>query len=218
MSSAAEDVLEQLDWRTHRVEHIIQGTEITNVNATAGTRQDEVDVQRRLQNIEGKLANLTKSSPLVTDLLRLCMFTTLPLMLYYSLNLPIVEEVPFGAHGARDEGNESIDKATIVLASSTTFQAAQSRLSSLEGMKLDDPSALVPLVTMQHHLALARTKQDDQQTELAELRARTAQVLAQWYRGSVLKGGEQLAGYEQRLLDVERTVRRRELAQQQDMF
>lgn len=221
MASSAEEVLDQLEWRLHRIEHIIQGTEIGDGIASTSTNESRVNLQQRLQNIEKKFASLINTSPLVADLLRLCMFMHLVTTLLV-LNPATGDEHPSKAPDAsEDRGLESIstsDKATIVLASSTTIQAAQSRLSSLEGLKLEDASTLLPLATMQRELSFARARQESQQRELAELQARTARVFAQWYADSVVREGERLAEWEQRMLAMERIIRRRKLAQQQDTY
>jgi len=103
-----------------------------------------------------------------------------------------------------------------VLATAPTFYAAQSSLSNLEGIKLEDASTLVPLVAMQESLAMAQATQRAQENELSELRARTAKLMAQWYRDYALASGERLADWEERLLDVERVIRRCEVAQARD--
>jgi len=103
-----------------------------------------------------------------------------------------------------------------VLATASTFYSAQSILSNLEGIKLEDASMLVPLVAMQESLAMAQARQRAQENEIGELRERTARLLARWHQDLVLTSGEQLADWEERLLDVERVIRRREVAQARD--
>lgn len=69
---------------------------------------------------------------------------------------------------------------------------------------------------MQQSLARAQAAQQAQENELSELRERTAKLLARWHQDSVLASGERLANWEERLLDVERVIRRREVAQARD--
>jgi len=109
-----------------------------------------------------------------------------------------------------------VDKAAVILASASTFYTAQSSLSSLEGIKLENASTLIPIVGMQRSLVRAQAAQQAQENEIGELRERTAQLLARWHQDSVLVAGERLAGWEERLLDVEKVIRRREVAQARD--
>jgi hypothetical protein len=108
------------------------------------------------------------------------------------------------------------DKTTIILASSSTFEAAQARLSSLDGVKLEDASALVPLATMRKEIAAAQAIQEAQEALVAVLQERTANVLAKWYQYSILDQGRQWAEWEGRLMTVERTVKRKEVAKTKD--
>lgn len=110
-------------------------------------------------------------------------------------------------------GLSSVDKAAVVIASAPTFNSAQSSLSNLEGIKLEDASTLIPFVSIQRGLVRAQVIQQAQESEVALLRERTARLLAQWYQDSVLTGGERLADWEERLLDVEKVIKRREVAQ-----
>jgi len=108
------------------------------------------------------------------------------------------------------------NKTAVILATASSFYAAQSNLSSLEGIKLEDASTLVPLAAMHQSLIRAQAAQQDQENEVGELRERTAILLARWHQEAVLTRGERLVDWEERLLDVEKTIRRREVARARD--
>jgi len=99
-----------------------------------------------------------------------------------------------------------------VLASSATFQSAQAKLSSLDGMKFENVTDLVPMAAMLPELASVMAVHEAQENEMTELQQRSVRLLANWYSYSILSGNERWANWEDRLLDVERVVRRREIA------
>ena len=56
----------------------------------------------------------------------------------------------------------------------------------------------------------------EQAKEFAELRARSAKVVEQWYENGVLDMGEKWADWEERLRDCEILVRRNEAAKKRE--
>ena len=110
----------------------------------------------------------------------------------------------------------SSDRSTIVLASSATFQSAQAKLSSLDGMKLENATDLVPMAAMLPELASIMAVHEAQEKEITELQQRSVMLLAEWYSNSVLEGNRRWADWEDRLLGVERVVRRREIAREKE--
>ena len=103
-----------------------------------------------------------------------------------------------------------------MLASSATFQSAQAKLSSLDGMKLENAADLVPMAAMLPELASIMAEHEAQEKEITELQQRSVMLLAKWYNNSVLEGNRRWADWEDRLLDVERVVRRREIAREKE--
>ena len=110
----------------------------------------------------------------------------------------------------------SNDRSTIVLASSATFQSAQAKLSSLDGLKLENATDLVPMAAMLPELASILAVHEAQEKEITGLQQRSVRLLAKWYSDSVLEGNGRWADWEDRLLDVERIVRRREVARERE--
>lgn len=75
---------------------------------------------------------------------------------------------------------------------------------------MPDPAALTPLVDIVPRIEKARVKQDKQAAELAELRARSARAVEEWYTGGVLGMGERWTEWEERVKEAEILVRRKE--------
>lgn len=103
-----------------------------------------------------------------------------------------------------------------MLASSATFQSTQAKLSSLDGMKLEDATGLVPMAAMLPELASVMAVHQAQEHEITGLQQRSMRLLAKWYSDSILESNEHWAKWEDRLLDVERVVRRREIARERE--
>ncbi len=77
---------------------------------------------------------------------------------------------------------------------------------------MPDPAAAAKLIELRPRIQQAHRRQIAQAKEFAELRARSAQAVENWYEGGVLGMGEQWAEWEERLRDAEILVRRREAA------
>ena len=135
--------------------------------------------------------------------------------------LTVIGSIETELNNIRNEEEEgstlsSNDRSTIVLASSATFQSAQAKLSSLDGIKLENATDLVPMAAMLPELASVMAVHEAQEKEITELQRRSVMLLANWYSNSVLEGNKRWADWEDRLLDVERVVRRKEIAREKD--
>ncbi|KAL3476837.1 hypothetical protein BJX99DRAFT_257960 [Aspergillus californicus] len=103
---------------------------------------------------------------------------------------------------------------SLVLSHATTYPETASRLTSLSDTPIPDAQLSASLIALQPRLDKLASIQNDQMSEIAELRVRTARVLQRWYEVSVLGGGEVWGEWEGRVEGVEKGVRREEIARE----
>jgi hypothetical protein len=101
---------------------------------------------------------------------------------------------------------------SIVLASSSTYSAAASRLTSIRDVPVPPAELSAQLVELVPRIAQLEAVQAGQEVEMADLRARSAAVIQQWYTEEVLQAGDNWAELEGRVQQVEQKVRRATLA------
>ncbi|KAL9084381.1 MAG: hypothetical protein Q9165_008095 [Trypethelium subeluteriae] len=104
----------------------------------------------------------------------------------------------------------SFQLLAIVLASAPIYSETASRLNSLADLPIPPTPALTSLISLQPRIAKSQARQEEQEREIGELRARTASLLERWYELGVVAQGEQWIEWEERLQGVEREVRREE--------
>ncbi|KAK6400914.1 hypothetical protein LTR95_019250 [Oleoguttula sp. CCFEE 5521] len=100
--------------------------------------------------------------------------------------------------------------AALVVSHTRLYESLSAQLSTLQTLSVPEATPLTALATLQPRISKASDRQQQQARDLAELRARSAAVVEQWYAGGVLGMGEKWAEWEERLRDVELTVRRME--------
>lgn len=100
--------------------------------------------------------------------------------------------------------------ASLTLAHSSLYRNTATQLSQLKDLSVPDAAGSTKLIEQQERIDRARRRQDEQAKEFAELRARSARTVEEWYRDGVLDMGEQWALWEERLKEVEILIRRRE--------
>lgn len=75
----------------------------------------------------------------------------------------------------------------------------------------------VSLIAVASKIARAEHRMQSQMLEVEALRSRTAMLLHRWYEVDVLGGSECWAEWESRLMEIEKTVRRKERQIEQDV-
>nr|OQO25034.1 hypothetical protein B0A51_07127 [Rachicladosporium sp. CCFEE 5018] len=100
--------------------------------------------------------------------------------------------------------------AALVVSHARLYESVSAQLNTLQTLSVPDAAPLTALSALQPRISKASDRQQQQAREFAELRARSAAVVEQWYAVGVLGMGEKWAEWEERLRDVEITVRRME--------
>ena len=111
-------------------------------------------------------------------------------------------------------GSESFfsrdERLAIIKSCATLYPTTASRLTSILDIPLPPTESFASLISLQPRIAKIQHLQDSQATELADLRLRSAAVLQRWYEIGVLGGGECWTDWEERVVGVEKLVRREE--------
>lgn len=193
-NAASADTLALLEERIRRIDYALNGNSTardTEPSQTTGS------ATARLRTLERTLASLASRSPAAADVLAL------------------QRVQPSVFHAATPNAPSSLHPASLallVLAHAQLYTSVSANLTQMHDTYLPDPAAATKLVHLRSRIEKVRTRQDQQAREFAELRARSARVVEQWYQVGVLDMGEQWAGWEERVRDAEILVRRREAA------
>ena len=98
----------------------------------------------------------------------------------------------------------------------TSYPTTASRLNAIKDLPIPPPETSAALIALHPRLAKVEMLQESQAQEMSELRRRSASVIQRWYELGVLGESECWAEWEERLVDVEKRVRREELHQAQE--
>ena len=102
------------------------------------------------------------------------------------------------------------EKLTVVDACATMFPPAVSRLNLLKDSPVPAPEATSTILSVKPRLARVEQVQDMFAADVAELRLRSILLLQHWVKLGVQAAGHCWADWEERLLEVEKIVRRAE--------
>ncbi|KAL0937166.1 nuclear distribution protein [Colletotrichum truncatum] len=97
-----------------------------------------------------------------------------------------------------------------VLASAASFPATASSLTSVNDCPIPEPSQSAALASLVPRMRGIEATQIAQAAEMAQLRARSEEVLKSWYQQGVLGASDFVADVESRVERIERRVRRAE--------
>ncbi|KAJ5913303.1 hypothetical protein N7504_002186 [Penicillium tannophilum] len=200
--SVAGATIELLEARLRRLTYLLGGaTDWTGIPTTPEKPASlEETVSRRLASLERELEKLSRSVPVVRDVIQL--HDRFP-DLFQS---PPSHEIP--------EGLSTRALTSIVLSYATAFPETASRLTSLNDLPIPDAQSSATLIDLQPRMDRVAQTQAEQAAEISELRVRTAKVLQRWYEVGLVGSGECWAEWEGRLEGVEREVRRREVVKE----
>nr|POF22062.1 hypothetical protein CFP56_36149 [Quercus suber] len=194
-SAAIQNTLALLEERLRTIQHIIHGSSQPS-NAPPST---DTSPASRLHAIERQLGSLAARSATVSDVLALQ--KAHPSLFHPSASPTDNEAASLLPTGALAE---------LVLAHSPLYTSTASQLTALQSTPLSDSDGLTKLVEVMPRIEKARAKQEAQTREVAELRARSARVVEEWYESGVLEMGDKWAEWEERVRDCEILVRRKE--------
>jgi len=197
MQTAAE-TLQLLEERLARIEFVVNGDSQETTKS-----QSQASANTRLRNLERALRSLSAKSYAVCDILEL------------HRNHPEIFHPADSS--AAPSALPPASLAQLILAHENLYKTSASQLSTLnDSRSIPDPVALTSLISMQPRIQKLEAKQREQAKEFAELRARSAKVVENWYENGVLDMGDKWADWEERLKEVEILVRRQEAAKRRD--
>jgi len=104
----------------------------------------------------------------------------------------------------------------IILSSASSYQLTASRLTSILDVPVPEAEASANLIDLQPRIARLELLQAEQEKELTELKSRSAAILQRWYAVDILGVGDCWAEVEGRVMAVEQTIRRADLAREND--
>ncbi|KAM4065376.1 dynactin subunit p22 domain-containing protein [Hirsutella rhossiliensis] len=105
---------------------------------------------------------------------------------------------------------------SMVLASASSYPAILSSLTAIKDSPIPDVSESTALISMTDRMKAIQVTQAAQAADMAELRRRSEVVVRSWYESNLLAGSRSMADMESRVEGVERQVRRRERAKEED--
>ncbi|CAF9924978.1 hypothetical protein IMSHALPRED_006342 [Imshaugia aleurites] len=99
---------------------------------------------------------------------------------------------------------------SIVNSCAPSYQTTASRLKAIKDLPIPPAEASASLIRLHPRLLRLELLQDEQATDMADLRGRSARAIQRWYELGVLGGSECWSEWEGRVVEVEKGVRRRE--------
>ncbi|KAF6821113.1 nuclear distribution protein [Colletotrichum plurivorum] len=182
-----------LESRLLRIEHLLYGPTAAPASAqTESTVEAMEDLERRFNHLLSRIRVYGE------------------LMKIYNSH-PTLFQPPPPTEPPIQLGPEAI-QAT-VLASAASFPATASSLTSVNDCPIPEPSQSAALASLVPKMRGIEATQIAQEAEMAELRARSEEVLKNWYQQGVMGASEFVADLEGRAERIERRVRRAEREQ-----
>ena len=125
---------------------------------------------------------------------------------------------PDHAHPELFKGDSSVEspqlaiaeKLAVINANAPVFSTTASRLTSVEDSPIPSVDSSVSLVALSPRISRAQHRQRSQAEEFEALRSRSAALLQRWYEVDVLGSSECWSEWENRLMEIEKAVRRAE--------
>lgn len=201
MHETAAQTLDILEERLGRVSYVLNG-HTDGPEQPRASEQTDGTAMARLRTLERTLQSLQSKSPPVAEILH-----------FHKAHPAVFDSA------ASPTAASSIlpsELAEIVLAHAPAFHATSTRLQELQDLSVPESAAYAKLVELQPRLQKAAARQDQQAAEVAELRARSARAVEQWYQMGVLDMSERWAEWEGRVRDVEILVRRNEAVKRRE--
>ncbi|GJC97676.1 Nuclear distribution protein [Colletotrichum higginsianum IMI 349063] len=195
-----------LESRLLRIEHLLYGP-----TAASPSSQTESAVDT-LQDLERRFNHLLSRIRVYGELMKICTSSAhlMPTSLTRVVDNfhPTLFQPPPPPEPPTQLAPEAV-QAT-VLASAASFPATASSLTSVNDCPIPESSQSAALASLVPKMRGIETMQIAQEAEMADLRARSEEVLKRWYQHSILGASEFVADVEGRVELVERRVRRAE--------
>jgi DNA phosphorothioation-dependent restriction protein DptG len=102
------------------------------------------------------------------------------------------------------------------MASASSYPSTASRLTSILDAPIPPAETSTQLIDLQPRVANIEALQVVHESEIAELRQRSAAVIQKWYNMEILQAGDNWAELVGRIEQVEQHSRRRSLAKRMD--
>ncbi|KAE8442595.1 hypothetical protein EG329_003018 [Mollisiaceae sp. DMI_Dod_QoI] len=193
----ATETIDLLEARLRRIEYVVCG-QANEIPVSTG----KPPVAHRLASLEHMLHQLASKSKVIQDLLRIQ--SRYP-DLFQSLD---VDGLPTTLD------TESI--LAIIMASASSYPSTASRLTSILDLPIPSGDLSTQLIELQPRVAKVESLQAAQNSDLAELRERSAALIQQWYAMDIIQAGDSWAELEGRVEQVEQQMRRASLAKRVD--
>ncbi|MCJ1379230.1 hypothetical protein MMC17_002330 [Xylographa soralifera] len=199
----AIESIELLESRLQRIAFYTTGAnELENLDEKHFADAKAESIQARLQQAEDRLQRLALKSQVVEEILSL-----------YRNYANIFSRTPEAAERAAFSNSERL---SIVKSCATLFPTTASRLTSIQDLPIPSAESSTNLIVLHPRLAQVEFLQDSQSQEITNLRLRTASVLQRWYEVGVLAHGECWTEWDERLMEVEKSLRREEGSRARD--
>jgi hypothetical protein len=190
----ADASLDMLEARLQRVNYALHGDgEIEDASTHTSM---EHTAAHRLRNLERQMQLIANRSPAANEVLKL------------QAQHPNIFEQATGAE--QTNTLPLAPQAALILAHAQLYSRVSGQLQSLQETSVPDPTSASKLRELQPRIEKAAVRQQQQASELAELRSRSAAAVERWYESGVLGMAERWAEWEERMRDVEIVVRRLE--------
>ena len=109
---------------------------------------------------------------------------------------------------AQEVSFSNSERLSIVRSCATLFPTTASRLTSIQDLPIPSAESSTSLIMLHPRLANVELLQESQSKEIMDLRLRTASILQRWYEIGILAYGECWTEWDERLMEVEKTLRR----------
>ncbi|MCJ1433489.1 hypothetical protein MMC27_002851 [Xylographa pallens] len=199
----AVETLGLLESRLQRLAFYITGAnELDSLDEKHFADAKAESIQARLQQAEDRLQRLASTSQVVEEILSL-----------YRNHANIF---PGASETAEQAAFSNPERLSIIKSCATLFPTTASRLTSIQDLPIPSAESSINLIALHPRLAKIQLLQDSQSQEIINLRLRTASVLQRWYEVGILASGECWTEWDERLMEVEKTLRREEGSRARD--
>ncbi|KAK5944811.1 hypothetical protein PMZ80_002012 [Knufia obscura] len=218
----ALSTLSLLNLRLSRLEYLLTGKSDphsqahneTDRTTTADKDTTTPTIPTQLRTLESRLTHLKRLDGLPGSLVRMI----------DSLRREYPELFPSTSNSAHTSSHDLTPTpkhdlshhATEVLSHSTLYTSTSSHLQTLQTLRIPPASQSANLLNAAPRLQQLRKRQEEVDSEIAELKGRSANVLEWWVKTGVVGMGELWEDWEGRVRDVEREVRRVERRRGED--
>lgn len=201
--------LSLLEVRLSRLEYLLTGASAPSRDQSAVTSRDASNVPARMRALDARLTQLKRLDGLPGNVVRMIdsLRREYP-EIFAQRRIPDANN-PVPVHELSNRANE-------VLANSTLYTTTSAHLQTLQTLKIPQAEHSASLLDAGTRVEELRQRQATLDTDIEELKARSAKLLEWWIKNGVVGIGELWEDWEQRVKDCERVVRREERMQKEE--